>query len=315
MAKIWYLQLTRICNNKCVFCSNPENWKILTLQEIKQWLNELKKSWYTEIILTWWEPTIHPNLFEAIQYCHNIWAKPRIITNWMLLSNEFFVKKLKEYNIKIVHISVYTYKEKLNDKLRRTKWAFKKMIKTILNLKKYNITTQITTVICKQNQNHLFKTLLFIKKLNPNITHFVRNILDPLMMPQTKEALNSIPDLNNVTEELLKCFKYLEKIGNTFRIERIPLCKILWYERANTECRKLVKKENRKVIFLDSRGNFEQDTKWFRHSYFSECKECVLYNICPGIYQKEKYYKNVKVKPIKDIKKYTNIIKKFKRTY
>jgi MoaA/NifB/PqqE/SkfB family radical SAM enzyme len=58
------------------------------------------------------------------------------------------------------------------------------MVKTLINTYKLHIPTQITTVIFKDNQKHLLKNVIFIKKLNPEISHFVWNVLDPEMMPK-----------------------------------------------------------------------------------------------------------------------------------
>lgn len=127
-------------------------------------------------------------------------------------------------------------------------------------------------------------------------------------MKKTKEAIQSLPDLNNLTEELIKTFNYLEKSWNTFRIEKIPLCKIPWYERANTEVRKIVKNQSRKVIFMDERNIIEQIPEDFKYKYNPECEQCAIKKICWWIFMKDEFYKNTKVYPIKD-KKYLNKIK------
>jgi len=300
--KIWYLQINRVCNHNCIFCSNPENGKMLDINQVRKKLKNLKKNNYKEVILTWGEPTLHPDLFKIIKICDKFWIKPRLITNWSKLANSNFVEKISNSSTTLVNLSVYTHKRNLNNKLRRKNKAFKKMIKALKNLNKYNVPTQITTVISRQNQDHLYETLLFIKKISPNINHFVWNVLDPLMMEQNQKTLNSIPNLNKLEKTINKCLNYLSNINNTFRIERIPLCLIPWYERANTECRKLVKKENRKVFFLDSRQAHEQKANWFRHDYKKKCKECNLYDICSGVYKMEEYYQNVKLTPQKSTK-------------
>lgn len=297
---LWYMQLTRVCNHKCVYCSNPSNWKIITMEWIKAQLKKLKEEWYTDVMLTWGEPTLFPKFFEVLQISNKMWIYPRVITNWIKFADEEFAKRAKENWISIVHMSVYTYKEQLNDEIRDSKWAYKQMLQAILNLKKYNIETQITTVISKYNQDHLLKIVQFLKKVNPSIVHFVWNVLDPLMMLQNEMSLASIPDLNIVKDEMVKTLKYLESIGNTFRIERIPLCKIPWYERCNTEARKLAKMQWRKVFFLDDRSEITQEYWWFRHDYLEACDGCAIKELCGWIWFKDKYYKHVKVDPITD---------------
>ena len=303
MTNIWYLQINRICNHDCIYCSNPSFGKMMDLQEVKDWLASLKASWYDSIILTGGEPTIHPHIFEIIRLVNENWLKTRIITNWTGFANEEFTAKIKEIWVELVHISFYTYDGKLTDYIRRFDWAFKNIVKAFLNLRKYGIETQTTTAISKLNQDHLLKNVIFTKKVYPEIKHFVWNVLDPKVMKKTQEAIDSLPDLNNITDELVKTFSYLESIWNTFRIEKIPLCKIPWFERANTECRKLIKNQSRKVIFLDERQTVEQQPEGFRYDYLPECKDCALYDVCGWVFVKDEFYPDVTVEPLKD-KKY-----------
>ncbi len=300
MSVIWYLQINRICNHNCIYCSNPSFGKMMSMEEVEKWLENIKNSWYDSVILTWWEPTIHPKVFEIIEMVHKYWLKPRIISNGTGFAKEDFTERISDIWIEIVHISRYTYEQNLNDYIRDFDGAYTNMIKALLNLKKYKIETQITTAISKFNQNHLYKNVLFIKKVNPKIKHFVWNILDPKVMKKTKEALESLPDLNTITDELVKTFWYLESIWNTFRIEKIPLCKIPWYEWVNTEVRKIVKDESRKIVFLDERDILEQKPEWFKYKYNPECKNCAIRKICGGIFMKDEYYKDTTVNPITD---------------
>jgi len=62
MANLGYIQLTRQCNQKCLFCSNPENEQVLDLDQIKDKIDQLIKDGYTGVILTGGEPTLNPDL-------------------------------------------------------------------------------------------------------------------------------------------------------------------------------------------------------------------------------------------------------------
>lgn len=301
---IWYLQLTRICNHKCVYCSNPNNWNLINLEETKKFVEEMKKMWYTDIIMTWWEPTMHPKILDIIDIIKSFWINPRLITNWHNLADFQYLRNLMAHWLYLVHLSVYTHKKTLNDFIRWVEWAYKNMIKTILNLKKFKTPTQVTIVISSFNQDHLCETTKFIRNLNNKITHFVFNVLDPLMMIKSDIAIKSIPDLNSVKDEIKKTFNFLESEKCTFRIERIPLCKIPWFEWANTEARKLAKKESRITVFLDERWTYDKQSEDFRHDYIKTCEKCDLYSICWWVYELDKYFKNTTLEPIKKWKKY-----------
>jgi hypothetical protein len=90
---------------------------------------------------------------------------------------------------------------------------------------------------------------------------------------------------------------FLESSGRTFRAEKMPLCYIRWYEWCSTETRKIVKKEERLIYFLDFREEIRETD--FYHEKLPECKDCDLNTICSGIYEHKKYFSYVKVYPQK----------------
>ena len=51
---------------------------------------------------------------------------------------------------------------------------------------------------------------------------------------------------------------FLEATGRIFRAERVPLCVMPRFAWANTECRKIVKGEERAINFLDAKGFVHQ---------------------------------------------------------
>lgn len=316
MANIWYIQVNRYCNNKCHFCSNPSNWENISFERWVDLINDFKKRNYQWIIFTGWEPTLSPDLVKWIEYSNNIWVDCRIISNWMQCSNIEYVKQLKNAWLKLIHFSLYSYIEKIHDFLTDTPWSYKKVLRAIQNCLKLWIEVQLNCVINKYNQNHLDKTVKFIVKNFPQINHFVWNNLDPLMMRQTEIALSTLPDFDIAWESLIKALKILNEWNKTFRVERFPLCFMRWYEFASTETRKIVKDEERIVYFLDNREMIKQSWKFWQHDKLDWCKKCDLNSICAWIYEREKYYNYVEIKPQKlskeEKKSIINKIKNYK---
>jgi hypothetical protein len=98
---------------------------------------------------------------------------------------------------------------------------------------------------------------------------------------------------------LIKAMSFLNSKWKSFRAERIPLCFMKWFEFASTETRKIVKNEERLVYFLDSRHIINDKWSDFMHDKKPECNECDLNAICAWVYESEKFYDYVKVKPQK----------------
>lgn len=294
MANIGYIQVNRYCNNQCHFCSNPSNGKNISFERWTELIDDFVEKKYAWIIFTWGEPTLSPDLSRWIEYSQKKGMDCRIISNWMQCSDYNFIEKLKNSWLKLIHFSLYSHSEKIHDFLTDTPWSYKKLLKAIQNALKLWIVVQLNCVINKYNQNHLDKTVRFIVKNFPQIKHFVWNNLDPQMMRQTEIALSTLPDFDIVGDSLWRALKFLEESSRTFRVERLPLCFMRWFEYASTETRKIVKHEERIVHFLDFRESF-QELEW-EHERSLECNNCDLKSICAWIYEYEKYYNYVEIK-------------------
>lgn len=297
MANIWYIQVNRYCNNQCHFCSNPSNWNNITLERWIELIDDFVEKKYWWIIFTGWEPTLSPDLSKWIEYSVSKNIDCRIISNGMMCANFDYVQKLKNAWLSLVHFSLYSYIPEIHDFLTDTPGSYKKLLKSIQNSLKLWIRVQLNCVINKYNQTHLDKTVKFIVKNFPDIHHFVWNNLDPQMMRQTDIALSTLPDFDIAWESLVKAMTFLESTWRTFRVERLPLCFMRWFEWASTETRKIVKNEERIVHFLDFRKSF-QELEW-EHERARKCDNCDLKSICAWIYEREAYYNYVKVIPQK----------------
>lgn len=314
MANIWYIQVNRHCNNACHFCSNPSNWNNISYEKWIKLLDDFKSKNYHWIIFTWWEPTLSPDLPKWIEYSKKLWLGNRMISNWMMCSNKAFVEKLANSGLELVHFSVYSCYEKVHDFLTDTPWSWKKLMMSITNALNSWIRVQINTVITHYNETHLDKTVKFLSKTFPPITHFVWNNLDPEMMRKTDIALTTLPNFDNFKLSLNNAMNYLDSIWSSYRAEKLPLCYIRWHEWSSTETRKIVKQEERIIHFLDFRDEIRETD--FEHEKLPECKKCDLNSICSGIYEHKKFYSYVNVYPQKlSIEEKQQIITKIKSEY
>jgi len=300
MANIWYIQVNRHCNNACHFCSNPSNGNNISYDRGIELLDDFIKRGYHWVIFTWWEPTLSPDLSKWISYSKKIGLWNRMISNGMMTSNKDFVHKLADSGLELIHFSVYSCHEKIHDFLTDTPGSWKKLMMSITNALNSWIRVQINTVINHYNETHLDKTVQFLTKLFPPISHFVWNNLDPEMMRKTDTARSTLPNFDRFKPSLNAALSFLESQNKTFRVEKMPLCYMPWFEYCSTETRKLVKDEERIVHFLDFREMIHE-TQW-EHEKLDKCKSCDLNNICSWIYEHNKFYDFVDVYPQKRTK-------------
>ncbi|HDQ22406.1 MAG TPA: hypothetical protein ENN28_00335 [Candidatus Uhrbacteria bacterium] len=132
----------------------------------------------------------------------------------------------------------------------------------------------------------------FFIKYFPEIKHFVFNNLDPEMI-KFNAGFALIPKLVDFKMSLNRALGVLQKNNKTFRVERVPLCYMSEFAEYSTETRKIVKKEERPILFLDKRNKNGIDfQKNFFYSKLSICQKCSLNQICAGLYSK--YYLKAK---------------------
>ena len=104
--KSGYLQITRKCNNECIFCSNPQFEKELTIKEAKKKIDDFKD--IKTVIITGGEPTIYPYLSNIIKYILEKGYEPKIISNGVKLCNKLFVRELFDCGLRNIHILTST---------------------------------------------------------------------------------------------------------------------------------------------------------------------------------------------------------------
>lgn len=296
MANIGYIQITRVCNQECLFCSNPSTGKIIDFDEAKKTVDDYIDLGYRGIIWTGGEPTLYPRLAELINYAKERGIHSRIITNGQRLSDFKYFKKLVDAGLEHMNVSLFSHKSKIQNFLAQKDDSYKHIIKALDNAGKLGITTHINTVINKYNSDHLSDIVKFVVEKYPFVKHFIWNNMDPLMNRASKN-IDTIPTLNGVELELFRAMKFLDDKNKTFRVERVPLCYMVEYAYRSTETRKIVKKEERSVHFLDDKRGRICQIKW-EHGKAECCKVCKLNDICAGLWQMDKYYSSKELYPV-----------------
>lgn len=286
-----YMQLTRKCNNKCIFCSNPTFDKELTLDQLKKRILYYKEKGITEIFFSGGEPTESKLLPNALQLSSSAGIEPKIITNGINLSDLEYVKLLKENGLRNLHISIHSHIEKDYDLLSNKQGNFKKVIAGIENCIKQDMKVYLNSTINSVNAVYLSDFVSYMIDRFPEIPHYVFNNLDPgnadgEVISRAWENKWIIAKLVQMELELAKTCNLLIKNSKTFRIERVPLCYMQGFEEFSTDTRRIAKEEpyicmfimrGEKDILVNIRNPLERRTKG------DCCKFCKLNLICGGL--------------------------------
>lgn len=296
MAKLGYLQVTRICNQRCLFCSNPENNSVISLEQARIRLLKLVSSGYDGVILTGGEPTLHPDLGALIRLAgKSFGTRVRIITNGQKTAEDGILEELVEAGLEQVHVSFHSVRPDVQAYLTSNPTSSSRIEKTIEKLGKMGVGCTVNSVICAQNADHLDETVSVVVKRFPFIRHFVFNNIDP-KMNRVLENPHVVARLADLELSLDRAVRMLESTGRTVRVERIPLCYMARFSYASTETRKIVKGEERTVHFLDEKGEIRQTE--FIYSKPPVCDFCSLKAICAGLYDCGGRYDPVELHPV-----------------
>lgn len=297
MAELAYLQVTRVCNQKCVFCSNPANGRTIDWKDAEALVDSFALQGATGIILTGGEPTLFPELDRLIAYARSKGLPPRLITNGQKTARPGYLKSLKDAGLEHLHVSLHSHKAEVQGALTGNPQSLSNIRQTLEQAGKLGLTADINTVINKANAGHLSGIVRWVVETFPFIVHFVWNNMDPLM---NQASLNPeiVPRLADFEAELWSAMRFLEAAGRTFRAERVPLCFMTDYAHCSTETRKLVKDEGRRIYFLDEKGLRVQDKTSWKYGKSALCGSCTLETLCAGLYQMDRYYSSKELCPM-----------------
>lgn len=296
VANIGYIQVVRHCNHFCGFCSNPTTPYVHTFDTMKVLVDDFVKRGYFGVILTGGEPSLHPELPAICRYAADQGLHVRMITNGSRMSEPSFAEEMAAAGLKLVHVSVYSLRPEIEERLRGTPGTLEKAYAAIENAHKFGIEVNINCVINKLNADHLDRNILFWITRHPHIRHFIWNNLDPSMGRAEVNQTQFTPKLRDFKRSLHRAMALLHRTGRTFRVEKVPLCYMSSFAWASTETRKIVKGEERIVHFLDAKQTVRQ-TDW-EHIYSPVCGQCTVRQICGGLFDRGNAYDPAELTPL-----------------
>ncbi len=295
MANLGYIQVTRLCNQRCRICSNPERDATLSLEQVKKMIDDFKRRDYYGVIFTGGEPTLHQDLPAMVEYAVSQGLHCRLITNGQIPARSDYLAMLYEKGLRLLHVSIQSYKDEMQAFLTANPKSLSRVLRTIEIAGNIGLDVNINTPISHYNADHLYENVLFLVKKFPFLHHFVWNNLDPTMNRATENP-DVIPKLWEFEVSLYKAMRFLHSTGRTFRAEKVPLCYMTEFAWASTETRKIVKSEERIVRFLDEKGMVRETL--FEHGKADVCKICTLNPICAGLYEMDRFYDSAQLYPV-----------------
>jgi len=274
------LQVTRRCNQDCLFCSAPHHPFDLKVNEINHELDRMKDMGGTDLMFTGGEPTLRPDLPGLVRLALSKgFEEVSIQTNGSNLDDDLVKALLASGRVKF-DISFHTHRKDVFERL--TKGSFERFIRGLECIKRHGANAYYTTVIHSLNYRSLKEQVMFSQKHFPNIRHFSFNFVDP-----TNNALNNkwiVPRLSDAANPMAEAFRHILDSRMSFRIEFVPLCFIKDFAIYSSEVdREYLGDESYSGIVNLTDRNVEVNRRGNRYLGLEQCKACDLRGICGGL--------------------------------
>ncbi|MGM0578536.1 MAG: radical SAM protein [Myxococcota bacterium] len=167
-----WVRLTRLCNQRCIFCLDSwnHNGTYVDTEQLKQYIDLGVKLGRERLILSGGEPTVHPDYLRLIRYGRNAgydWIQT--VTNGMMFAYPEFTRKCLHAGLNEVTMSIHGHTAKLQDRLCGVKGAFDKAVEGIKNIRAMSgarTVINIDVVINKQNIRYLRDIIDFFRGMD-----------------------------------------------------------------------------------------------------------------------------------------------------
>jgi len=160
---VW--NITKACNLRCIHCyssSGPDKSDGgLTSKEAKTVLEDLAGFGVPVVLFSGGEPLCRQDLFELLGYAGELGLRTVLSTNGTLITADT-AKRLKQCGTWYVGISL-DGSEKVNDKFRRQKGAFKRAVAGIRNCQDAGIKVGLRLTLMRGNYGQLERIFDFIE--------------------------------------------------------------------------------------------------------------------------------------------------------
>lgn len=165
VVKKHWVRLTRVCNNKCIFCldKEPQDGSILTLRQIQKDFAKGFRMGCRQVVLSGGEATIHPDFFKIVALARKMgYKKIQVISNGRMFAYGNFLQLAIKAGIDEITFSFHGHNAVLHDKQTGVAGSFSQALVGLINaLKQQKLIVSVDIVINKKNYKKLFDIINF----------------------------------------------------------------------------------------------------------------------------------------------------------
>ena len=220
-------ELTSRCNERCIHCYIPNGKKNtgvdLTFNQFKYILDQFVEIGGIHVTLSGGEALMNKDIVKMLRYCREKDLQISLLTNLISLTDEH-VQVLKDVNVSIVQVSLYSMNSEIHDMITTVKGSYKRTKSAIEKLHAADVPVQISCPVMKANKDGYDKVMQYAKSLK------MKSNTDYIMMAQadldTSNLANrlSLEETEDVIRDIIKYDSdYKEQTLEQEPISSIPL--------------------------------------------------------------------------------------------
>ncbi len=213
-------EITDRCNESCFHCYHRGEKKKdneLSAFGIKKLLKSLKKEGTLFLIITGGEPFLREDIFEILEFVYNLGFATIIYTNGTLLNRQA-VKKLKQLNIFSLHISLYSLKPEVHDRITGLAGSFKKTLNAVNMLKKEDLHTVVKVPVMNENIDEVAAILSWSEENKIEVK------IDPFISPSFGGEYKKVLAHRIFPESMMSVMDICRKDDEEFRFNKSVEC-------------------------------------------------------------------------------------------
>lgn len=229
-------ELTSRCNERCIHCYIPNGKKNsgfdMSFERFKYILDQYAEMGGIHVTLSGGEALINKDIIKMLRYCREKDLKISLLTNLISLTDEQ-IKVLKEVNVSLVQVSLYSMDAELHDKITTVKGSFEKTKTAIEKLHAADVPVQISCPVMKANKDGYDKVMEYAKNLRmKSQTDYIMmaqadldtsNLANRLSLEETEKVIRDIIDFDVDYKEITLEQESISSISIEEYAE-MPLC-------------------------------------------------------------------------------------------
>ena len=195
-----HIDLTSLCNEKCVHCYVPRNKHcFIDAEKTCCVLKEFREMEGMHVTLSGGECLLHPDFERIIRFAHGLGLSISILSNLTLL-DDAKANLLKEMNLSLVQVSLYSMDANIHDAITQLSGSFEKTKAAIEKLHKMDVPLQISCPCMKLNYCGYGEVMEYAYSLK------MKAYTDFIMMARSDGTTDNLSNrLNlNETREIIK---------------------------------------------------------------------------------------------------------------